>query len=102
MVTLDALEPFKIAHDIRRVPSYLVDEGDATYDISVSMKVIPGESLEREMGITRSCLRNSYWTFRQMVCVVFIASAAGYYNPIWNHCSSPFTLSQDAACVLGI
>ncbi|KAG1765655.1 fumarylacetoacetase [Suillus occidentalis] len=67
VVTLDALEPFKIAHDIRRVPSYLVDEGDATYDISVSMKVIPGESLEREMGMTRSCLRNSYWTFRQML-----------------------------------
>lgn len=67
VVTLDALEPFKIAHDIRRVPSYLVDEGDATYDISVSMKIIPGGSLEREMGMTRSCLRNSYWTFRQML-----------------------------------
>ncbi|KIK41318.1 hypothetical protein CY34DRAFT_85642 [Suillus luteus UH-Slu-Lm8-n1] len=67
VVTLDALEPFKIEHDIRRVPSYLVDEGDATYDISVSLKVIPGESLEREMEMTRSCLRNSYWTFRQML-----------------------------------
>ncbi|KAG2040646.1 hypothetical protein BDR03DRAFT_991267 [Suillus americanus] len=67
VVTLDALEPFKIAHDIRRVPSYLVDKGDATYDISVSMRVIPGGLMEREMGVARSCLRNSYWTFRQML-----------------------------------
>lgn len=67
VVTLDALEPFKIAHDIRRVPSYLVDKGDVTYDISVNMRVIPGGSVEREMGVARSCLRNSYWTFRQML-----------------------------------
>ncbi|KAG2148544.1 hypothetical protein BD769DRAFT_1412814 [Suillus cothurnatus] len=66
VVTLDALELFKIAHDIRRVPSYFVDEGDVTYDISVNMRVIPGGSVEREMGVARSCLRNSYWTFRQM------------------------------------
>ncbi|KAG2128234.1 fumarylacetoacetase [Suillus clintonianus] len=67
VVTLDALEPFKIAHDIRRVPSYLVDKGDATYDISVSMEVIPDGPEEREMGVARSSLRNSYWTFRQML-----------------------------------
>ncbi|KAG2361066.1 Fumarylacetoacetase [Suillus spraguei] len=67
VVTLDALEPFKIAHDIRRVPSYLVDKGDVTYDISVSMSVIPGGSVEREVAVARSCLRNSYWTFRQML-----------------------------------
>ncbi|KAG1740510.1 fumarylacetoacetase [Suillus paluster] len=67
VVTLDALEPFKIAHDIRRVPSYLLDKGDVTYDISVSMEVIPGGPEQREMGVTRSSLRNSYWTFRQML-----------------------------------
>ncbi|KAG1778793.1 fumarylacetoacetase [Suillus placidus] len=67
VVTLDALEPFKIAHDIRRVPSYLVDKGDATYDISVTMEVIPGRLVEREVAVARSCLRNSYWTFRQML-----------------------------------
>ncbi|KAG2127385.1 fumarylacetoacetase [Suillus cothurnatus] len=66
VVTLDVLELFKIAHDIRRVPSYFVDEGDVTYDISVNMRVIPGGSVEREMGVARLCLRNSYWTFRQM------------------------------------
>ncbi|KAG0694289.1 fumarylacetoacetase [Suillus ampliporus] len=62
VITLDALEPFKIAHDIRRVPSYLVDKGDVTYDISVAMEVIPGK-----WGMARSSLRNSYWTFRQML-----------------------------------
>lgn len=67
VVTLDALEPFKIAHGIRRVPSYLVDKGDATYDISVSMEVIPSGQVEGDLAMARSSLRNSYWTFRQML-----------------------------------
>jgi fumarylacetoacetase len=58
-----------VAHDIRKVPSYLVDEGEVTYDISVNMEVIPGGSttVQSEMRVARSSLRNSYWTFRQMV-----------------------------------
>jgi fumarylacetoacetase len=58
-----------VAHDIRKVPSYLVDKGDVTYDISVNMEVIQGGSatVQSEMRVARSSLRNSYWTFRQMV-----------------------------------
>ncbi|KAJ8589787.1 fumarylacetoacetate hydrolase FahA [Rhizopogon salebrosus TDB-379] len=69
VVTLDALEPFIVAHDIRKVPSYLVDKGDVTYDISVNMEVIQGGSatVQSEMRVARSSLRNSYWTFRQML-----------------------------------
>ncbi|OJA08605.1 hypothetical protein AZE42_07134 [Rhizopogon vesiculosus] len=69
VVTLDALEPFKVPHDIRKVPSYLADKGDMTYDISVSMEVIADGSMmdQRETGAARSSLRNSYWTFRQML-----------------------------------
>ncbi|OAX34474.1 Fumarylacetoacetase [Rhizopogon vinicolor AM-OR11-026] len=69
VVTLDALEPFKVPHDIRKVPSYLADKGDMTYDISVSMEVIADGSTtdQRETGEARSSLRNSYWTFRQML-----------------------------------
>ncbi|KAG1732154.1 hypothetical protein EDB19DRAFT_1912206 [Suillus lakei] len=45
-------EPFKIAHDIRRVPSYLVDKGDATYNISVSMKAAAEPRSDDDAGGT--------------------------------------------------
>ncbi|KAG2127053.1 hypothetical protein BD769DRAFT_1460895 [Suillus cothurnatus] len=83
VVTLNALELFKIAHDIWRVPLYLVDKGDVTYDILVNMRVIPGGSVEREMGVARSCLRNSYWMFWQMVHCVSISSLAFHTLSGW-------------------
>lgn len=82
------------------VPSYLVDKRDMTYDISVSMEVIPGGSTteQREMGVARSHLRNSYWTFRQMVRLLFPLVWDVMLNR--RESSWPFTPSQDAACVL--
>ncbi|KAG0694285.1 hypothetical protein DFH29DRAFT_960752 [Suillus ampliporus] len=64
VITLDVLEPFKIAYDMRRVSFDLLDKDDVTDDISVSMEVIPGGQGQRDMG--RSSLRNSYWMFQQM------------------------------------
>lgn len=71
MVTLDALEPFRIATEPRikdDMLPYLTDPEDSTYDISIKMDwSISGT--DETFECTRTNLRNTYWTFKQMVRV---------------------------------
>lgn len=75
VVTLDALEPFRVKphpRDDRDLLSYLNDPADSTYDINVRLEwklVETGDTFE----ISNSCLRNAYWTFKQMVSTYILS-----------------------------
>lgn len=69
VVTLDALEPYRIKPQLRMeddVLPYLQDPEDSTYNIPIRM-----DWKLRETGeifeATKTNLSNTYWTFKQMV-----------------------------------
>ncbi|RFU33066.1 hypothetical protein B7463_g3267, partial [Scytalidium lignicola] len=69
VVTLDALEPFRIKPEPRiedDMLPYLTDPNDSTYDIPIKMDWrIAGT--DEIFECTRTNLRNTYWTFKQML-----------------------------------
>jgi fumarylacetoacetase len=70
VVTLDALQPFKVEpkpQDPLEVPPYLADpEEKGTYDISINMAWSLGKEGET-FSATTSNLQNAYWSFKQML-----------------------------------
>ncbi|KAH7915908.1 hypothetical protein BJ138DRAFT_1109247 [Hygrophoropsis aurantiaca] len=69
VVTLDALEPFRIkpqARDEGDMLLYLTDPKDSTYDIHIRMDWKIAETGEIFQA-SRSHLQNAYWTFKQML-----------------------------------
>lgn len=71
VVTLDALEPFRLEPRPREKDDllpYLQDPDDSTYDIALRMDWKLAETNE-SFQVTRTELANTYWTFKQMVSV---------------------------------
>ncbi|KAH7922115.1 fumarylacetoacetase [Leucogyrophana mollusca] len=69
VVTLDALEPFRIPpqpRDEGDMLPYLTDPKDSTYDIHIRMDWKIAETGEIFQA-SRSHLQNAYWTFKQML-----------------------------------
>jgi fumarylacetoacetase len=69
VVTLDALEPFRIKPQARvesDVLPYLADPNDSTYDIKIQMDWKLAGTKET-FTTTKTKLSNAYWTFKQMV-----------------------------------
>jgi hypothetical protein len=69
VVTLDALEPYRIKPQLRMeddVLPYLQDPEDSTYNIPIRMDWKLRETGE-VFEATKTNLSNTYWTFKQMV-----------------------------------
>jgi len=67
VVTLDALEPFRVSNSIPQKPlaSYLEDDGKGSYDISLQVEVIVGGA---STVTCRSTTKDSlYWNPRQLL-----------------------------------
>ncbi|PNW70744.1 hypothetical protein CHLRE_17g732802v5 [Chlamydomonas reinhardtii] len=78
VVTLDALEPFRTALPPQTEPEvlpYLREEAPyrVTYDVDLAVDIVPavphdsGSGSGRAATVTRSNLKNLYWSFAQMV-----------------------------------
>lgn len=68
LVTLEALEPFRVAqppHDVATLP-YLAAAGMGGFDITLEVWLRPAGS-EEPVRISRGSFRNMYWTLAQMV-----------------------------------
>jgi len=68
MVTLEALEPFRVAareHDAPLLP-YLAVESPAAFDITVEVWLRPSGA-EKSTRVSQSSFKNLYWTMSQMV-----------------------------------
>ena len=74
VVTLDALEPFRVkGQEQRPVPSYLEDPERATYSISLHAELLVGEATT---VLSTSRLESMYWNMRQMVAHTASAGSA--------------------------
>jgi fumarylacetoacetase len=74
VVTLDALEPFKIKSQPRQEDDllpYLADPNDLTWDIPISMNWKLAGTDETFVA-TSTNLFNTYWTFKQMVSLILM------------------------------
>lgn len=67
IVTLDALQPYKVAGPVQdpKVLSYLEFSGDKSYDINLEVALTPEDSIETT--ICRSNLKYMYWNMAQQL-----------------------------------
>jgi fumarylacetoacetase len=68
IVTLDALEPFRVAQPVQdpQPLAYLRHEGDHTFDIALEVTLRP-QNAQRASTITRTNFRHMYWSMAQQL-----------------------------------
>ena len=68
MVTLEALEPFRVCapeHDTPVLP-YLTTTSNTAFDITVEAR-LRSQNMRQPVLLGRACFRDMYWTFAQML-----------------------------------
>ncbi len=67
VVTLDALEPYRVAGSVQHpaVLPYLQFEGDSHYDLDLEVEIIPANGLGKV--VCRSNFKYMYWNMRQQL-----------------------------------
>jgi fumarylacetoacetase len=74
VVTMDALEPFRVRQQARQVPvvSYLEDPDELLYSVDMTAEIISGDQTTR---ICKSNLSSLYWNIRQMAAHIVSAGS---------------------------
>ncbi|KAF1816412.1 fumarylacetoacetate hydrolase family protein [Eremomyces bilateralis CBS 781.70] len=69
IITLEALEPFKMALDSpqRTVPSYLDDPHSCTYTVDLTVEILHGSDHASSTTVCTTALQTLYWTFRHIL-----------------------------------